>query len=117
MIQLPMRGNWTLVKWTFGQGRCGATWASADGGHESRLRGTPLVELFSGPADQHDRRREARPSDGLRNLEARQSRHEEVRDRDSVDERVEARRTLVHVHYHVRVMSQHREEVGVAALT
>ena len=64
MIQLPRCGNWTLVKWTFGQGRRGATWASADGGHESRLRGTPLVELLSGPTDQHGRRREARPSDG-----------------------------------------------------
>ena len=55
----------------------------------------------------------ARPSDGLRNLEARQSRHEEVRDHDLVDEWVEACQALVHVHDQVRLMTQQREKFGV----
>ena len=77
---------------------------------QPRLPGSPLVLRLRGPADQHDRRRAAPRPYGLGNLEARQARHEEVRDHDLVDERVEARQAIAPVHGHLRLMSQQLDE-------
>ena len=79
--------------------------------HESRLRGTPLVGLLSGPADQHDRRREGPPIGWPPQSRGPSIPHEEVRDHDLVDERVDARRALS---ARPLLMTQQREEFGAA---
>ena len=74
-------------------------------------RGSPLVLRRSGPADHHDGRCAAPRPYRLGNLEARQSRHEEVRDHGLVDERVKARQALAPVSRYVRLMSQQLDEL------
>ena len=78
---------------------------------QPRLAGSPLVLRRSGPADHHDGRCAAPRPYRLGNLEARQSRHEEVRDHGSMDERVKARQALLPVSRYVGLMSQQLDEL------